>query len=392
MRWKEIKEAPLADFGVYGDMDKEGSFRAGDVRAMQSQKWVERVHNAFKKTEFDFNIYVYNAKDGVMRYDGKYIIPQEEYAKVHGLTSLNAISDVLGFRPPNAERSITVLLLENEGSERLPLTPWILAHRVAHALMYADRSPERYVSFDISRIIEDYDREFANFISDVRIPMEMVRKTDWDNEDEAVKIANILGKFGSARHGTVRDGGEFKVEVFTQYLVKGAVTFNRVEIPGVPRLPKEEPSEMLLAARKFYQDNRYAGPDDFAKAMLKPVRKPVVGGYTAFDAEGNPMAAFGAGMEGEALQTRIKQYQDRGLTVKPNRHPTAQIKKYEEYQRKYKELFDAYDSWLEDTEVLRGPKQSTTDYLDTVLDKWEERLNTSIRRIIIRCIGKALVL
>src|SRR5580765_6403646 len=65
MLWKQLVEAPLADFGAVGDPETPGSLRADDLRAIRNPKWREKVYRAFQKTPYDFNVYVYNGPEGI---------------------------------------------------------------------------------------------------------------------------------------------------------------------------------------------------------------------------------------------------------------------------------------------------------------------------------------
>ena len=71
MHLRDLLEAPLADFGTFGDTDTEGSLRATDLRMVKTPKWQLRVQNAFKNTPYKFNIYLYNGPQGRVN-----IIPQ----------------------------------------------------------------------------------------------------------------------------------------------------------------------------------------------------------------------------------------------------------------------------------------------------------------------------
>jgi hypothetical protein len=379
MRWNEINEAPLADFGVSGEMDQEGGFRSGDMKAAQSPKWVEKAHNLFAKTPYDFNVYIHNSTDGINTIDGKIqdVRSYVDVRKYHGLTPMAALSKIVGFTPPNADKSISVLLLQNEGDERIGLTPWIMAHRVAHAIMYADRSPTHMRDEQITRCLRDLDQDFQIFFDG---SVRRMGITDFDMKEWAKQI----GKFASARNGTVRDGGEFKVECFTQYLVQGSVTFNRPENKSSPRTPAEAPDAMLASARAYYNEHQWRKEGiDWAKSITRLVNKPY-SGYTAFDKDGVGMASF-------SDESRIQQYEDRGYTVKHHAVTPAQNTKYLNYQKKLKELELLYDQYWADGK-LKPRSSSQTDQLDALVAKAEDNLNFIIEKILNLCVGKALVL
>jgi hypothetical protein len=404
MRWKEINEAPLSDFGVSGDLDQEGGFRSGDLKAVQNPKWIEKAHNIFSKTPFDFNIYIHNPRDGIETIDGKVMAVRDldEIQKYHGLTSMTALSKIIGFTPPKSEQSINVLLLQNEGDERVGLTPWIMAHRVAHAILYANRSPEQHQNKELTEFINDFDLMFNQFFRDIRIPMEFFLKdvprevynaSDTDYAKYMMKhYAKMLGQFKSARDGSIRNSGEFKVECFTQYLVTGKITFNRPEIPNSPREPKEEPNSLLDKARAFYSKDQWTLADDFAKKVVRAVSRPY-DGYLAIDSKsGNAMASFGGGnVDPARVKELIAKYEAQGYTIKPQVSTPAQQKRYADYQKKFAAVTDQYSEWRREG-LLRGPKTSNTDRLDEILDKTEESLNACCHKILVRCLGKALVL
>jgi len=404
MRWKEINEAPIADFGTSGDLDKEGSFRASDLKAIRNPKWVEKVHDAFSKTEFDFNLYLHNAEDAILNLGGKYYDARSiaELRKFHGLASMPDVAKVIGFQPPNWQQSITVLLVENEGDERFPLTPWMLAHRVAHAFLYADRSPEATSNQDIANFVNEYDREFSKFVREIDIPMSRLLPPGAAKEAAdlpegeymrfmAKHYAKMLGQFRSAREGTIRDAGEFKVECFTQYLVQGAIKFNRPELPGEPRVPKEEPNPLLAKAREYNNRWPMALADDFAKKVVRSVPRPY-DGYVAIDANGQAMASFGGGKsDPERTAQLIQKYEAQGLKIEQIVSKPGAQARYDAYLKKLAQVTDQYSEWRQEG-LLRGPKSSTTDRLDVIITDAEDRLNATIRRILIRCIGRALIL
>jgi len=55
----------LLDFKIYGDLETPGSFCSDDLKAIRNPKWIKKLFNAFSKSQFDFNVYLYNVKDGI---------------------------------------------------------------------------------------------------------------------------------------------------------------------------------------------------------------------------------------------------------------------------------------------------------------------------------------
>jgi len=390
MRYKEITEAPLADFGAYGDLDTEGSMRSSDLKAVRNPKWVKKVHTAFSKTPYDFNLYLLNAPDGVMSFDGKYYHTRsyDDVRKYHGLISLKNIEKFVGFVPPNSEQSITVLIASNEGDERLALTPWILAHRVAHAIMYADRSQEHMKSTDLTMVLNNLTVMATSTFSSLRYRMERLNPDLMQGpKDYMVNIAHMIGKFKSARDGTIRDSGEFLVECFTQYITQGAVSFIRFDVPNSPRVPPTTPDPMLAAARAFFRENRHAPGDRFAQVYVKPRVSRPGEFYSAKDSNGELLASLSPSTSDD----RIKSYTDRGCKVTFMPIKPAAATRYTNYQKKLNLVAQQYDDWIEDDTIL-PPLGSHTDDLDSTLTDAEENFNHAFRGILVRCIGKAFIL
>ena len=243
MRWREISEAPLGDFAAYGDMDHEGSFRPEDMRAMRNPKWVKKVETAFSKTPYRFNVYLYNAPGGEFSLSGpKYQTTAGNIPRHHGIQSPRDVENVIGKLPQEAASSISILFIENEGNERIPLTPWILAHRVIHAL-FAAAQMRRSAPSDMFENKEKLNKTFTAMFRSAYTALatsplyhdqlaDPLTITDISARDiaQGKALAPIIGKLRSMREGNLANRGEFLIELVTQYLVQGRVSFNRVDL------------------------------------------------------------------------------------------------------------------------------------------------------------------
>jgi hypothetical protein len=176
MRWKEINEAPLADFGTYGDLDTEGSFRPGDLKAMQNPKWIEKVDNYLKKCPRDINLYLVN-KAGNREF--------VTISELDGVQPLSVVEKIIGKKVPNSEQSITVVLMHNEGAERIALTPWIVAHRIAHALLAPGIRQD-----DINQQVKSFVGECNVFLSQMA---SFLNSTEFGGADPKIDIGEPEG-------------------------------------------------------------------------------------------------------------------------------------------------------------------------------------------------------
>jgi hypothetical protein len=219
MRYKEISETPLADFKVIDDNDSigtefkknspmyadkgEGSFRQTDLKAMSNPKWIEKVHNFFKNCPYDFNIYLFNGSE-------KY----RDLRHIKGIVDGNFVEKTFGTIPPNSENSINIILTNNEGDERVPLSPWILCHRIVHAF---------FDGLYVLPAITDFNRTFTDFTNVIAPPA--IRFTGVDNTAFVDAIAK-LSNFNSAKNKKIIRPGEYAVEIIVEYILTGKIKFN----------------------------------------------------------------------------------------------------------------------------------------------------------------------
>lgn len=405
MLTKELFEAPLADFDVFGDQHIEGSFRSDDLRAIRNPKWRAKIFKAFEKTQFNFNIYLYNGAEGMapvgLHSQPVQVNDLKNIKKYVGIQPIAVIRNLIGKDPPNSDKSITVVLVENEGAERIALTPWILAHRVVHALFYArqeddTRGPEPGQNQQISRAGGDIVRTTNQFLGIMERQFEQsvnhkhVRDvtTDLARTNE---IAKLITKFHSGRVGKLSNSGEIVIELVTQYLVNGKITFQRPVMDSTGRTPPLNPSidgELLNLARE-YRGHEYGFVQAALQKRYRIKNSPMKpnfnrDSYLAYDDTGKAIASFGP--------DRVQKYQDLGHRVEQSPPPTKQaVARYNIYIKRKQELETMFAQW-DETGLLRPVSATATDISDNYLHNFEIQLNDNVAVLLTVCVGKALVL
>jgi len=226
MRYFEIiAESPLSDFEIHGDVHTVGSFDNTDLKAMRNPKWVEKVHNAFSKTPFKFNIYIVNLPEAIIpapdnqshvRYRFDNAMNVREYPSIRRLIGQIApeyAQKILEKLPPDHENSINVLLVENEGDNKIALTPFIVAHRVVHSMLAAN--------YSIDHIITN---EFWNF-SHRLTNMIFGKGNRWHiaKKEEILEALALVGTTRAQRTNNLNSAGEFVIEMGAQYLIVGRI-------------------------------------------------------------------------------------------------------------------------------------------------------------------------
>ena len=237
-KYIDLVETPLADYRFIGDRE-EGSFRPEDIRAANNPSWYRKLENMFSNTEFNFNIYIVNAKDGIATIGGNNYEVRDVVSNIKkyaGILDSNRACRLLKMdRIPDKQYSITGILVENEGSNRISLTPWIVAHRIVHAIIEAKRL-DFHIDNKISEIIQsivslvDFSKPFV--INRRLNQFEPPPDLDEYNQQliDFYEVASIIGKMKSAKSKKLNSTGEFCVELIAQYIAKGAVTFNKPDI------------------------------------------------------------------------------------------------------------------------------------------------------------------
>ena len=129
---KELFEAPISDISFTGDWEKNSSFRAQDRKLLTNPKAITKIKAMWKFPEdINFNIICVNHKEAknhieVGLVDKEYII--KGFAETGDEIYKNLKGD-----------EINVIFTNNNGSEGVPMTGWIMAHRLGHAINVSNR-------------------------------------------------------------------------------------------------------------------------------------------------------------------------------------------------------------------------------------------------------------
>lgn len=253
MRYREITEAPITDMSFHGDLETAGSFRASDLKMMRSQVWNGRVVKAFEKCPYDIGLYFVNGPEmGKIDFSTPLFKSTVRTTRAYEYVGLHApgwARIVLGGKLPEGwENRVNVILTQNEGADRVGLTPWMVAHRMGHCFLESNGRPE-------NRVFAAYEGAASNILVSLVANMEAhllkagMIPSNYESDDSRVnKVAPFLSPFRAARDGNLRNVGEYLVELMAQFLTSGRVTFKRIEIDGPARMRRMEPQEKALFA------------------------------------------------------------------------------------------------------------------------------------------------
>lgn len=259
-----LKEAPIAGFQTLSDkpsskrgdpsqiskspedFEKRSSSYTDkrDRRLLTQDSSVKRMKNLFSKTDEDFYFYVVNTKEA------------RDYTEV-GKVSREWLDKNMPAVSPHIEDhedGITVIFTNNKGDQKIPMTPWIMAHRIAHAMSRFNlRGP------GMNRQMFSYE-ELNTAINNTA---DVILKDFYGTgatRDPSVrkKFFEAIGTFRSARKGILRQDFEFINELVAQYLITGEVKFN-------------PPPKKIVLSKAWGNDSRalyFRGDMEEAKSML----------------------------------------------------------------------------------------------------------------------------
>lgn len=400
-----VTEAPIADLDISGDLDNEGSFRQSDLNALRNPKWAAKVRKMFEKAPFDINVYFVNFPDGKMNgrfpdnpvFDNFEFDLRKHFARTSGIIDQRTFQKFTGSTPTNWDNSINALLAENEGDGRVALTPWMVGHRLVHAIY--DAAQERGGYSDMKQAEDRMMRNYTYFYR---------KLSDYNTEDHN-EVGKKYGTTRAARLGTMTNMGEWMVDICVQWLVFGRVWFQRPLVDGEePKVrPQIEESPLLTKARDFFHAQwndgwggreRAADPKEFAKWAIKthhdkpdPTRAPYTADhYNAIDPKTGQMMATFTDRPG-----RMEHYRDLGYEIELMSTGADLLardqKLYAQYVKRTEKLMAQYEQWL-DMDVLTPDSVfgNATNELHRTLERYEAEFPPLIEAFFRSAIGKGV--
>jgi len=211
-----VDEAPLADYQPLGNFNKQGPFRATDKKLVTHPVNQLKAAKFFEKTPYDFRLFFSNIP-GTGNYSEYGKATPEDVQRMFGQYAEQILQ--------GSEDAITVVFVGNSGADKVMLTPWMMAHRIGHAVQANVRktgrgstwqSAEEHLFGTINRILADfYGKKAIN---------QFGNKVNNALTAEYNALFNAIGTQRSSRTGQINRPYEFLYELFAQYLGTGHVT------------------------------------------------------------------------------------------------------------------------------------------------------------------------
>lgn len=225
-------EAPIASYDTVGDFSRGSSMRhARDRHIVTNPRSVEITKKKFENTEYDFNLLFVNSAKG-MKHTEVGVVPGVDWVR----TNLgDDVADKL--EAMDLEDSITVIFTNNSGAQRMPLTPWIQAHRIMHAAARKNGSAYQHVYKEAGNYLVSGFSDIMQYYTVQEMPNsmdKMLRGKQYGQSRESIRNPQLIMKnffqevatFRSAREGIIRDWFEVLNELGAQLLTTGKIKFN----------------------------------------------------------------------------------------------------------------------------------------------------------------------
>ena len=230
--YRKLDEAPLGDYelvGNWGDREKSHGFRhAADRKMLQNPTAVKLARKKFGNTEHMLNFYMVNHPSATKHSETGFMEPDAIGA------AMPKVWPEIAKRAEQAdhENAINVLFVGNTGFQRMNMTPWIMAHRIGHALQASERGQGYGGGYtgpwsEYEQDAADFFSQILNGVYDMNIsPREVFMGR---NDKLMAKFFEAIGGMRSARKGQL--GGrpyEFLYEMFAQHVLTGSLKFREL--------------------------------------------------------------------------------------------------------------------------------------------------------------------
>ena len=227
MKIDELFEAPIADISYIGDWNKTSSFKhAQDRKLLTNPKAVAKIKSMWKYPEESmFNVILVNHPNA-----------NKSETREVGSVSIEWFYDNMKKIAPEIEKlirqdQVNIVYTNNNGSERVPMTGWIMAHRLGHAFM-ADIRPVSGGKSNGSYYFKEAADEFENQITKlaefygIRSSSSYRGKAVLPFNGPVQGLLREICTFKSAREHNLRNPFEAVYEYLAQYMLTGQVKFN----------------------------------------------------------------------------------------------------------------------------------------------------------------------
>lgn len=250
MRLRDLTEK-LVDYQIV-DPGKGSAFDAVDTKLINTPAYSARLSAAFSRTPYPFSIYAVHHP-----HDYKHWVRnQDQYTNV-----MRPDEIVQKYWPDyrHDPKVITLIMTNNFADNKHPLTPWLVAHRFAHALDSAANTKTRPSRWQAA--VDKFERDVADTYRKSGYTLFNVKEAWYE-----IVAAMTTGSARSKNRETKErlHTGEAQHELLTQFIITGQITLDTTYIDRAgPDLYSEDFAAAMKATitRNIRKLNREAAND-----------------------------------------------------------------------------------------------------------------------------------
>jgi hypothetical protein len=194
--------------------------RADDIGIVTNQKAQVKIRRVLEKAPLPINLvfvnhpHAYSDPENIGDPDRSLVGGHmQNFKRASGTMSEEQFYATYGVALKNEPGSLTAVFAFNEGTDRMPLTPWLIAHRLCHLVEEAYGSGKG----GMAPIMVDLQNRWSQLGYDA-VGTTSIQEFLCD-----------IGTTKTCRDGTLVNIGEFVAECFAQYLITGRIKLNPVQ-------------------------------------------------------------------------------------------------------------------------------------------------------------------
>lgn len=263
--YTEMALSNLQKIGKWEDKKSRHGYDKASIGILSSPEGLKKLENTFNKIGgWDFNLYFVK-------------LPNAWKQSEMGLVDINNLPQLIKVEagkdfPMPTDNEITIIFTNNAAAEKVPLTPWTIAHRIGHSFAATFRRTN-------DNAIKNYDASISNILKKLLMCYNIKPDTNIISRDLTLSNAYYMrdlyqkiGKFRSARLGKLNRPAEFYHEAFAYWLLHdGELNFNDApqslidsnkQAWGTPvgmnyRLQDEETANDLVYQLKYEMEEKF---------------------------------------------------------------------------------------------------------------------------------------
>jgi hypothetical protein len=193
---------------------REGRFRSDDVALATNPRTREKAARLWRHSVADVDLYLLNDTQGIWTAARRW----DELMRSIQMAGCMPKAAAAYLGVPVRPEALSIILTTNEGTARLPLTGWMIAHRLFHALEYAGMTTV-WNYYDHKPIENAFDVIVSIFADLRRFCLDGLAMTKTDFYG--------IGTSRACRTGNLSNPGELIAEGFAQYVLTGHLVLRR---------------------------------------------------------------------------------------------------------------------------------------------------------------------